>query len=276
MKKILILCAAALVVVLALVLGTNKTFFHSSYDIVNEAGNGASITVLSGSFFAGESPAGTAVFYRLGSQKAMQDQLNFYVENLTSCYDDAAFCDTEQDFTIYKYEVAKGFLVHKITLVYKGVDLKDIENATGVDLVTLAFQTEDLRLMQGDSYRAYRNGTETSSLLNGASKGEPAVTGRGIALGAGTEEVLSAYGIAEGSGLWLDLPEGRRSLVLAYDKEESQWNLRDPEGIGSTIAWLNGRDPQKPGEFLLIYRFDFEPLGTGGALTLTGYRVEYL
>ena len=241
MKKILLLCAAGLVLVCGLILGTNKTFLHNSYDIVNEAGNPASIQTLPGMYFVGESPAGTAVFYRLGDRETMQFNLHQYVESLTSCYDDASFCDTEQDFTIYKYEVSGGFLLHKITLVYKGIDLKDIENATGIDLLTLVFGPVKTQLAQGDSYRAFQNDEASFSLLNGTVKEEIAVTGRGIALGAAPEAVLDAYGIEEGSGLWLDLPDGNRSLVLAYDKEETQWNLMTPEAIGGTLAWLNGK-----------------------------------
>ena len=276
MKKILLIAASILVLACVLALATNKTFLHSTYDITNEAGNPASITVLPGSFFVGESPEGTAVFYRLGDREAMQERIYHYVESLTSCYDDASFCDTEQDFTIYGYQVEKGFLIHKITLVYKGIDLKDIENATGIDLITLTFGEEDVRLAQGDSYQASLRGTKQVSLLNGVSKDTTAVTGRNIALGANPEQVLAAYGVTEDEGFWIVQPGGWKSLILAYSKEESQWNIMTPEDIGAVVPWLTGTSGEVPGEFRLIYRFDFESPSPGGALSLAGYQVYYL
>lgn len=276
MKKFLLIAAGVLVLACVLALGTNKTFLHSTYDITNEAGNPASITVLPGSFFTGESPAGTAVFYRLGDREAMQERIYHYVESLTSCYDDASFCDTEQDFTIYDYQVGPGFLFHKITLVYKGIDLKDIENATGIDLVTLTFGDEDVRLAQGDDYQASLRGTTQVSVLNGVSKDKTAVTGRDIALGATPDQVLTAYGISEAEGFWTDQPGGGKSLILAYSKEETQWNILAPEDTEAVIPWLTGTSQQLPGEFMLIYRFDFESPSPGGALSLAGYQVFYL
>jgi hypothetical protein len=276
MKKILLIAAGVLVLACVLALATNKTFLHKTYDIKNEAGKPASITVLPGSFFAGESPAGTAVFYRLGDREAMQERIYRYVESLTSCYDDASFCDTEQDFTIYDYQVGPGFLVHKITLVYKGIDLKDIENATGIDLITLTFGEEDVRLAQGDDYQASLRGTTQVSLLNGVSRDKTAVTGRDIALGATPEQVLAAYGISEDEGFWIYKPGGWKTLILAYSKEETQWNIMTPVDIEAVVPWLTGTSEEVPGEFLLIYRFDFESPSPGGALSLAGYRVFYI
>lgn len=274
MKISKIFLSALLVVLLAagVLLAVNKTFLHDSYAIVNEQGKAAAIKVLPWTFFVSESTEGTAVFYRFGDREDMQAEIYRYVESLTSCYDDGAFCDTEQDFTIYKYEVSEGFLLHQIALVYKGIDLKDIENATGKDLITLDFDGNPVTIMQGDDYRASMKGAMVSATLNGEKLAAPAVTGRGVALGNEESQVTEAYGISSDAGLWLTLPDGGKSLILAYNKEEAQWYLMDPEEIEAVVPYLEGETMEKPGEFMLIYRFDF-PAGSGG---LAACRIVYI
>ena len=142
--------------------------------------------------------------------------------------------------------------------------------------MTLVFGDEEVRLVQGDAYWAAQQGSGQTSILNGTSRDAAAVTGRGAALGDGLEKVLSAYGISEEDGFWISTPGATSSLILAYSKEETQWNLLPAQDIGAVVPWLSGTTEEVPGEFLLIYRFDFESPSAGGALSLAGYQVFYL
>ena len=154
MKKIVLFVCIGVVVLLGVLLFSNKTFIHNYYAVENEKGIQAKITTLPFSYFTGENKKHTAVFYRLGNKNDMQNRLNHYVEGLTSCYDDGAFCDTKQDITIYSYQVSSGFLLHKITLVYDTIDLKDQENANGIEKQTLVLDGETVKLQPGDVYTA--------------------------------------------------------------------------------------------------------------------------
>lgn len=281
MKKIVFLIIICIVVVIGCVLFFNKTFIHDYYEVTNDQGKTAQFTALQFSFFAGEPEKHTAVFYRFGDQQDMQDRLNHYVEGLTSCYDDGAFCDTEQDITIYSYQVSEGFLLHKITLVYDTVDLKELENSTGLDIQMLVLDGENYRLQQGDSYVANEwNGTPEYR-LNQTSYYTPAVTGRGITTGSTLEEVISAYNIKTNYALWearLDAQsdgsftlESRKyvtgefdesgvqkaTLIIGYYRLETQWIPLTYEEIDQYIAFLTGETAQKPYDGILLYQFQF-------------------
>lgn len=286
MKKVILIILLAAAVALGAILAFNKTFFGNYYEITNDSGEEARIFTLNFSFYAGESEPHTAIFYRFGSRKSMQDRLNRFVENLTSCYDDGAFCDTEQDYTIYSYTVSDGFLIHKITLKYDNFDLKDIENATGKDLTTIILDGQSIDLKPGDKYSCAKSDAGNSSLLNGSVYNAPAITGRGITAGDSFKTVVSAYNITAGYAAWNITPESSvekdetaeftgsysaetadaAELTVVYRKEEAQWY---PVAFNDLDEYLPS-DNGSSGEILLIYKFIFS-----GSDNLSGYSAEY-
>lgn len=281
MRKAVLFICAFVVVVIGCVLFFNKTFIHDYYEVTNNQGKAARFTALQFSFFAGEPEKHTAVFYRVGNQQDMQDRLNHYVEGLTSCYDDGAFCDTEQDITVYSYQVSQGFLLHKITLVYDTIDLKEFENSTGLDIQTLVLDRENYRLQQGDSYVANEWTGTPEYRLNQTTYDAPAVTGRGITIGDPLDKVISAYNIKTDYALWevrLDPQsdgsftlESRKyvteefdesgvqkaTLIIGFYRLETQWIPLTYEEINQYIAFLTGESAQKPYDGILLYQFQF-------------------
>lgn len=281
MKKVILLTFIILLIIFCSLLIFNKTFTHDYYEVTNDQGGTARITALQYSFFAGEPEKHTAVFYRFGNQQEMQDRLNHYVEGLTSCYDDGAFCDTEQDVTIYSYVVSKGFLLHKITLVYDTIDLKSLENATGVDIQVLVLDGENYRLQQGDSYVANQWIEQPEYRLNQTTYETPAVTGRGITTGESLEEVIAAYDVKTDYGLWEvklnsqsdgsftmesrnyvsgefdETDVQKATLMIGYYRLETQWIPLTYEEIDQYIAFLTGEVTEKPYDGILLYQFQF-------------------
>ena len=281
MKKIVLFVSICAVVVIGSVLIFNKTFIHDYYEVTNDQGEPARFTALQFSFFVGEPEEHTAVFYRFGNRQDMQNRLNHYVEGLTSCYDDGAFCDTEQNITVYSYQVSDGFLLHKITLVYDTIDLKEFENSTGVDIQTLVLDGEDYRLQQGDSYVADQWRDTPEYRLNQTTFDAAAVTGRGITTGDTLEEVLSAYSIKTDYALWdVELNtsndgsltiESRKyvagefnesnvqkaTLIIGYYRLETQWIPLTYDEINQYIAYLSGEGAEKPYDGIMMYQFQF-------------------
>lgn len=270
--------------------------------MINEQDEKSQITVLQFSFFAGETEKHTAVFYRLGSKQEIQDRLNQYVEGLTSCYDDGAFCDTEQDITIYSYTVSDGFLLHKITLVYDTIDLKDIENSTGADIQTLTINGDDIDLKQGDSYVADEWSQTPEYRLNQNTYEKAAVTGRKITTGDNLEKVILAYNIKTGYALWnleaysksdekLTLEPMKyvageydkigvkwATLIIAYYRLEGQWIPLTYDEINQYIAFTIGDDAEKPYEGIIFYQFQFPCNEHQDPVTnrkLVGFSVDY-
>lgn len=281
LKKVLLLIFLCMLAFIGCVLCFNKTFIHDYYEVTNDQGKDARFTTLQYSFFTGEPEKNTAVFYRLGNQQKMQDQLNHYVENLTSCYDDGAFCDTEQDITVYSYVVSEGFLLHKITLIYDTIDLKEKENATGIDIQMLVLDGENYRLQPGDSYVANEwNGTPEYR-LNQTNYDAPATTGRGITTGDALDKVISAYDIKTDYALWEvrksfqsvydytiesqnyvtgefdETGVQRATLMIAYYRLETQWIPLTTQEIEGYIAYIGGEISEKPYDGILLYQFQF-------------------
>ncbi len=281
MKKVVLLICIGVVVILGVVLVFNKTFIHDYYEVTNDKGQEVRFTALQFSFFVGEPEQHTAVFYRFGSQQAMQNQINHYVESLTSCYDDGAFCDTEQDITVYSYQVSDGFLLHKITLVYDTINLKDVENATGTDISMLTLDGEAYRLQPGDSYVADQWRSTAEYRLNQTTYDTPAVTGRGITTGDTLDKVISAYDIKTDYARWEirksfqsqgdytiesqnyvtgefdETGVQRATLVIAYYRLETQWIPLTYQEIEQYMAYLSGEVSEKPYDGILIYQFQF-------------------
>lgn len=281
MKKVVLLVCICIVVAIGCVLFFNKTFIYDYYEVTNDQGDKGRITALQFSFFAGEPEQHKAVFYRFGNQQKMQDRLNRYVEGLTSCYDDGAFCDTVQDITIYSYQVSEGFLLHKITLVYDTIDLKELEDSTGLDIQTLVLDGENYRLQPGDSYVANQWTGTLESRLNQTVYDTPAVTGRGITMGDSLDKVISAYNIKTDYALWEvrwssqsdgsytiesqkyvkgefdETDVQRATLVLGYYRLESQFIPLTYDEINQYIAFLNGEISQKPYDGIILYQFHF-------------------
>lgn len=299
MKKLILLLFVCAVVVLGSALLLNKTFIHNYYEVTNEQGQSGRITALEFSFFAGEPEQHTAVFYRFGNKQDMQDRINHYVEGLTSCYDDGAFCDTKQDITIYSYTVSSGFLLHKITLVYDTIDLKDIENATGIDIQTLKLDGKDVSLQPGDSYVADELVETPEYRLNQTTYDSPAVTGRGITTGSTMNEVISAYSIKTDYALWdveMD-PESdgvvaiesrkyvtsefnennvqKATLIFAYYRLEGQWIPLTYDEINQYIAFMTGEDAVKPYDGILMYQFQFPFNETSTNKTVAGFTADF-
>lgn len=286
-------------VVVAVVLFSNKTFMHDYYEVTNEKGQTGRITTLQYSFFVGEPEKHTAVFYRFGNKQDMQNQIYHYVEFLTSCYDDGAFCDTEQDITIYSYEVSEGFLLHKITLVYDTIDLKAIENATGVDIQTLVLNGEVYRLQQGDSYIANEWTGTPEYRLNKTTYEAPALTGRGITTGDPMEKVISAYNIKTDYALWevesKPLSDGsytiesqkyvtgelpgtdiqKATLVFAYYRLETQWVPLSYDEISRYISYLGGEITEKPYDGIMMFQFQFPINDISTNQTVAGFTVDF-
>jgi hypothetical protein len=281
LKKVIIFVCICTVVVFGCVLYFNKTFIHDYYEVTNDQGEPARFTALQFSFFAGEPEKHTAVFYRFGNQQDMQNKLNHYVESLTSCYDDGAFCDTEQDITIYSYQVSDGFLLHKITLIYDTIDLKESENSTGIDIQTLVLDGTDYRLQQGDSYVASEWTRTPEYRLNQTTYVKPAVTGRGVTTGDSLDKVVSSYNIKSGYALWdvelnthndgTLIMESRKygtgefdesnvqmaTLIFGFYRLETQWIPLTYEEINQYIAFLSGETSEKPYDGILMYQFQF-------------------
>jgi hypothetical protein len=281
LRKAVLLICVIIVVVIGCVLFFNRTFIHDYYEVTNDQGKTARFAALQFSFFAGEPEDHTAVFYRFGNQKDMQNSLNHYVEGLTSCYDDGAFCDTEQDITVYSYQVDEGFMLHKITLVYDTIDLKEFENSTGVDIQTLVLNGEKYRLQQGDSYVANEWTGTPEYRLNQTMYDAPAVTGRGITTGDALNKVISAYNIKTDYALWEvemarqgdgiftiesrkyvtgDFDESgvqKATLIIGYYRLETQWISLTYEEINQYFAFLTGESNQKPYDGILMYQFQF-------------------
>lgn len=281
MKKVLLIVFILLVVVFGCLLFFNKTFSRNYYEVTNDQGDTARITTLQYSFFVGEPEKHTAEFYRFGNQQEMQNLLNHYVEGLTSCYDDGAFSDTEQDITIYSYVVSKGFLLHKITLVYDTIDLKSLENATGIDIQMLVLDGENYRMQQGDSYVASEWTTTPEYRLNQISYDTPAVTGRGITTGNTLEAVISAYDIKTDYALWEvrkslqsevdytiesqnyvtgefdETGVQRATLIIGYYQLETQWIPLTSQEIGQYISYLGGEVTKEPYDGILMVQFQF-------------------
>ena len=306
MKKTLLILGICAMSAIGCLLFFNKTFSHDYYQVANEKGEPAKITTLQFSFFAGDTESedkkNTAVFYRFGDQSDMQDRINHYVENLTSCYDDGAFCDTEQDITIYSYQVSKGFFIHKITLVYDTIDLKDIENATGKDIQTIVQDGKEILLQPGDSYVADEWTTAPSYRLNQTDYDSPAVTGRGVTTGASLEKVVSAYGIKSGYALWevekkeadedsltVESREFRdgafddtnvqtATLVIAYYRLEGQFVPLTYDEINQYLLYLNDEGAEKPYDGIMLIQFQF-PFNGFSALvrdnTLASFSITY-
>jgi len=306
MKKILLILGICAVIGIGCLLFFNKTFLHDSYQVTNEKGQAAQITSLQYSYFVGETENDngkiTAVFYRFGNQNDMQDRINQYVENLTSCYDDGAFCDTEQDFTIYSYQVSKGILLHKITLVYAPIDLKDIENATGKDIQTLVQDGKEILLQQGDSYVADEWTGTPEYRLNQTRYMAPAVTGRGVTTGDSLQKVVSAYAIKTGYALWdvemkgdgdgalsmesREYTEGafdttnvqKATLVIAYYRLEGQFVPLNYDEINQYILFLSGEGGEKPYDGIMLIQFQFPFNGSSGSVadqTVVHFSLDY-
>lgn len=302
MKKIILLICICAVALVGCLLFFNKTFIHDYYTVTNDKGQQAKITTLQFSFFATEPKKHTAVFYRFGSKSDMQNRLNHYVENLTSCYDDGAFCDTKQGITIYSYQVSDGFLLHKITLVYDTKDLKEVENATGKDIQTLVLGGTDYALQPGDSYVADEWGQQHEYRLNQKTYKEAAVTGRGITTGDALDKVVKSYNIKTGYALWdvelnpqkdgfLTL-ESRKyvtgefdskdvqkaTLTIAYYRLEGQWIPLKYDEINQYIAFLSGESTEKPYDGILLFRFQFPYNGYSKLVAdqrLANFTVDY-
>jgi len=299
LKKVVLLICACIVVIIGCLLVFNKTFIHEYYEVTNDQGNTGRITSLQFSYFAGEPEKHTAVFYRFGNRQDMQDRLNHYVEGLTSCYDDGAFCDTEQDITIYSYQVSEGFLLHKITLVYDTIDLKELENSTGLDIQTLVLDGENYRLQPGDSYVANQWTGTPEYRLNQTTYDAPAVTGRGIAMGDTLDKVISAYKIKTDYAMWevrlnpqsdgSFTVESRKyvagefnengvqkaTLIIGYYRLETQWIPLTYDEINQYIAFLTGETTQKPYDGILLYQFQFPFSESTGNKTLREFTVDF-
>lgn len=281
MKKVALFICISIVVAIGCLLYFNKTFTRDYYEVTNDLGKDARFTALHYSFFVGEPEQHTAVFYRFGNQQDMQDRLNHYVENLTSCYDDGAFSDTEQDITVYSYVVSEGFLLHKITLVYDTFDLKAQENATGTDIQTLILDGENYRMQQGDSYVANEWTDNPEYRLNQTTYDAPAVTGRGITTGDTLEEVISAYSIQTDYALWEvmaatqsdgsytiesqkyvmgefdETDVQKATLLIGYYRLETQWIPLTYQEIEQYIAYLGGEVTAEPYDGVLMCQFQF-------------------
>lgn len=288
-----------IVVAIGSVLLFNKTFIHDYYEVTNDQGDSGRITALQFSFFTGEPEKHTAVFYRFGNRQDMQDRLNRYVEGLTSCYDDGAFCDTKQGITIYSYQVSEGFLLHKITLVYDTIDLKEFENSTGADIQTLVLDGENYRLQPGDSYVANQWIDTPEYRLNQIVYDKPAVTGRGITIGDTLEEVISAYKIKTNYALWevqrssqsdgsytiesKKYVEGEfdetdvqwATLILGYYRLESQFIPLTYDEINQYLAFLTGETSQKPYDGILLYQFQFPLNASNKNKTLVEFTIDF-
>jgi len=305
LKKIVFFICICSVVVIGCVLFFNKTFVHDYYQVTNDKGQEVRFTALQFSYYTGvtgETGKRTAVFYRFGNKQDMQDRLNHYVEGLTSCYDDGAFCDTKQDITVYSYQVSDGFLLHKISLVYDTIDLKDVENATGKDIHTLKLDGKDYVMQPGDSYVADVWGNTPEFRLNQINYDAAAITGRGITTGDGLDKVISAYNIKTDYGLW-DVELNAQSdgsisietrkyttgefdasgvikatLVIAYYRLEGQWISLTYDEINQYIAYLNGEGPEKPYDGILMIQFQFPFNGYSKTVTdktIANFSVEY-
>lgn len=297
MKKPVLFVVICVAVLVGILLFANKTFIHDYYAVENEKGQQAKITTLPFSYFAGEPKKHNAVFFRLGNRETMQNRLNHYVEGLTSCYDDGAFCDTKQDITIYSYQVSDGFLLHKITLVYDTIDLKDQENANGIERQTIVLNGVDIKLLPGDIYTAAGWGDKTLSRLNGKSYDESAVTGRGISIGSTLEQVLDAYQIKDGYALWKvyknNVPgktlityekgglseEGltRATLIFATYRMEGQWYALTVDETKQFLSYLSGGTKEKPYATILLYQFEFPYNGSSDRIrdkTLGGFSIR--
>ena len=304
MKKVLLILGICAVAVIGSLLYFNKTFVHDYYQVENENGEKAKITTLQFSFFAGDTESddkkNTAVFYRFGDQSDMQDRIYHYVESLTSCYDDGAFCDTEQDVTIYSYVVSKGFLIHKITLVYDTIDLKDIENATGKDIQTIVQDDKEILLQQGDFYVADEWTGVPEYRLNQTIYMSPAVTGRGITTGDSLDKVISAYSVKTGYGLWdvelkgedslametREYKEGAfdetnvqaATLVIGYYRLEGQFVPMTYDEINQYLLYLSGEGAEKPYDGIMLIQFQFPFNGYAGSAldqTLVHFSLDY-
>lgn len=298
LKKFLVLMCVCIVVIFGCVLFFNKTFMQDYYEVTNEKGEDARFTTLQFSFFAGEPEKNTAVFYRFGNKQEMQDQLNHYVEGLTSCYDDGAFCDTQQDITVYSYQVSEGFLFHKITLIYDTIDLKEFENSTGLDIQTLILDGENYRLQQGDSYVANEWTGTPEYRLNQTTYDAPAVTGRGITIGDALDKVISAYNIKTEYALWeVQLNsqsdgsftiESRKyvtgefdesgvkqaTLMIGFYRLEAQWIPLTYEEINQYIAFLTGEASETPYHGILMFQFQFPFNEDSRNKTVTEFTVD--
>lgn len=281
MKKVVLLICICIVVIIGCILFFNKTFIHDYYAVTNDQGKDARITALQFSYFVGEPEKHTAVFYRFGNRQDMQDRLNHYVDGLTSCYDDGAFCDTKQDITIYSYEVSEGFLLHKITLIYDTIDLKATENSTGLDIQTLVLDGVNYSMQPGDAYVANQWTGTPEYRLNQTTYDAPAVTGRDISIGDTLDKVISAYKIKTDYALWevrlnpqsdgSFTVESRKfvtgefdengvqkaTLIIGYYRLESQWIPLTYDEINQYIAFLTGETSQKPYDGILLYQFQF-------------------
>jgi hypothetical protein len=306
MKKAFLILGVCIVIVVGFLMFFNKTFFQDYYEVTGDNEKKAQITTLPFSYFVGERESdtekNTAVFYRFGDQNEMQNQINHYVENLTSCYDDGAFCDTEQDFTIYSYQVSKGFLIHKITLVYDTIDLKEIENATGKDIRTIVQDGEEISMQQGDFYIADEWTTTPEYRMNQTNYNSPATTGRGITTGDTLEKVVLAYSVKPGYALWevekkaaeddsltietRKFTEGgfddanvqKATLILGYYRLEGQFVPLTYEEINQYLLFLSGEDGDKPYDGILLIQFQFPFNGFSplvGDKTLANYTLAY-
>ncbi len=303
MKKVVLLICICIVAVIGSLLFFNKTFIHDYYEVTNDQGEDARFTTLQFSFFAGEPKENTAVFYRFGNQKKMQDQLNHYVENLTSCYDDGAFCDTDQGITVYSYQVSEGFFLHKITLIYDTVNLKELESATGLDIQMLILAGESYRLQQGDSYVANEWTGTPEYRLNQTTYDTPAVTGRGVSTGDPLAKVISSYDIKTDYALWEvrlnsqsdgsysmesrnyvtgefdETGVQKATLMIGFYRMETQWIPLTYAEIEQYIAFLTGEATEKPYDGIMLYQFQF-PFNGFSTLaldkTVAGFTVDVM
>jgi hypothetical protein len=275
---------------------------HDYYQVTNDNGQEARFTTLQYSFYAGEPEKHTAVFYRFGDRQKMQNEINQYVEGLTSCYDDGAFCDTKQDITVYSYQVSEGFLLHKITLKYDTFNLKDVENATGKDINTLVIGGAEVLLQPGDTYVADEWNATPEYRLNQKTYGTAAVTGRGITTKDNLDKVAAAYNIKAGYALWdveLDPKNDgnlsietreyvpgefdttgvqKATLIIAYYRLEGQWVPLTYDEINQYIAYVTGEGSEKPYDGIMMYHFQFPYNGASGNIDdgmLATFSIDY-
>lgn len=111
--KIVLIVIGCLIAILLVVLLTNKTFFKDKYK---------SIPLPTGSYYINSN-----TFYNIRSFKSIDNDINEYLDTLTSCYDDGYFYDKDLDISIIKYHIQDEGLYNRITLDYEKGNICDVE-----------------------------------------------------------------------------------------------------------------------------------------------------
>ncbi|HOP65815.1 MAG TPA: hypothetical protein PLX66_02215 [Bacilli bacterium] len=115
-KSIISIILIVVLLILGLMLFKNKTFFKNSYK---------NIYLPKYSYLYEESES-EVKFISIKNYNKLENEINKYLENLNSCYDENYFYDEDIRTTITGYTIEKYLFLKKITLKY--VDINMCEN----------------------------------------------------------------------------------------------------------------------------------------------------